>query len=146
MRLFFLLLACAIAARAQSHVEYAGGTVRAIGPGAGGSLDLGDTTYFAFYSKKTNLRVPYSQINLLEYGQQVDRRLALAIVVSPLFLMSKSRKHFLTVGYVDEDGRQQALVFRVDKDNIRTTLVSLEARTGLKIQYQDEEARKAGKG
>jgi hypothetical protein len=24
--------------------------------------------------------------------------------------------------------------------------VSLEARTGLKIQYQDEEARKAGKG
>jgi hypothetical protein len=24
--------------------------------------------------------------------------------------------------------------------------VSLEARTGLKVQYQDEEARKAGKG
>jgi hypothetical protein len=114
--------------------------------GAGGVIELSDEHYFAFYSKKTNVRVAYAQINLLEYGQQADRRLALAIVISPLFLMSKSRKHFLTVGYMDQEGRQQAMVFRVDKGNIRTTLVSLEARTGLKIQYQDEEARKAGKG
>jgi hypothetical protein len=131
---------------AQSHAEYAGGTIQTIGAGAGGSLELADDHYFAFYTKKANVRVPYSQINLLEYGQQVERRLALAIVISPLFLMSKSRKHFLTVGYMDDDGKQQAMVFRVDKANIRTMLVSLEARTGLKVQYQDEEARKAGKG
>jgi len=131
---------------AQSHADYVGGTVRTIGTGTSGSIELADDRYFAFYSKKSNLRVPYSQINLVEYGQQVDRRLALAIVISPLFLMTKSRKHFLTVGYVDEDGKQQALVFRLDKGNIRITLVSLEARTGLKVEYQDEEARKAGKG
>ncbi len=141
------LLSCLLPpARAQSHAEYAGGTVQTIGTGTGGLIELSDEHYLAFYSKKTNVRVAYAQINLLEYGQQADRRLALAIVISPLFLMSKSRKHFLTVGYMDEEGRQQAMVFRVDKGNIRTTLVSLEARTGLKIQYQDEEARKAGKG
>lgn len=87
----------------------------------------------------------YGQINLIEYGQQVDRRLPLAVVISPLLLLSKQRKHFLMVGYTGEDGKQQALVFRVDKGDIRATLVSLEARTGLKIQYQDPEARKAGK-
>jgi hypothetical protein len=38
------------------------------------------------------------------------------------------------------------MLFRVDKNSIRAALVSLEARTGLKVQYQDEEARKAGKG
>ena len=38
------------------------------------------------------------------------------------------------------------MLFRIDKNAIRTALVSLEARTGLKVQYQDEEARKAGKG
>jgi hypothetical protein len=70
----------------------------------------------------------------------------MAVVISPMFLLSKSRKHFLTVGYQDESGHHQALVFRVDKNDIRATLVSLEARTGLKIQYQDEEARKAGRG
>jgi len=81
-------------------------------------------------------------------GPNVDgtRRLLAAVVISPIFLLGKSRKHFLTVGYMDEEGKQQALIFRVDKNGIRTALVSLEARTGLKIQYQDEEARKAGKG
>jgi hypothetical protein len=145
-RLSLALVFClSIPLRAQSHVEYAGGTVRTIAAGVGGSLDLGDDQYFAFYSKKTNLRIPYSRINLVEYGQQVDRRIALAVVISPLFLMTKSRKHFLTVGYTGEDGKQQAMVFQVDKSNIRTTLVSLEARTGLRVEYQDEEARKAGK-
>jgi hypothetical protein len=140
-----LTLAFCLCAQAQSHVEYAGGTVRTIGTGVGGSLDLSDDHYFAFYSKKTSLRVPYSQINLVEYGQQVNRRIALAIIISPLFLATKSRKHFLTVGYTDDHGEQQALVFQVDKSNIRTTLVSLEARTGRRIEYQDEEARKEGK-
>jgi hypothetical protein len=38
------------------------------------------------------------------------------------------------------------MVFKVDKGKIRALLVSLEARTGLKVQFQDEQARKAGKG
>jgi hypothetical protein len=75
----------------------------------------------------------------------VDRRLALAIVISPVFLLSKSRKHFLTIGFTDDAGQHQALVFRVDKSAIRAILVGLEARTGRPTQYQDEEARKAGK-
>jgi hypothetical protein len=132
---------------AQSKVEYIGGTAgETMRPGTFGLIQVDDDQYFAFYSKKVQLRVEYGQINLIEYGQQVDRRLALAVVISPLLLLSKQRKHFLTVGYIGEDGKQQALVFRVDKGNIRATLVSLEARTGLKIQYQDPEARKAGKG
>jgi hypothetical protein len=136
---------CVVEAQAQSHVEYAGGTIRELQSGAAGLIELADEQYFAFYSKKRNVRVPYQSINLLEYGQQVDRRLAMAVVLSPVFLMSKSRKHFLTVGYADEQGKQQALVFRVDKSNIRATLASLEARTGQKIRYQDDEARKAGR-
>ena len=129
-----------------ANVQYVGGTSAQFASGASGRIEVADDHYFAFYSKKSQVRVPYDRINLLEYGQQVDRRLAMAAVISPLFLLSKQRKHFLTVGYEDEQGRQQALVFRVDKSGIRATLVSLEARTGLKIQYQDEEARKAGKG
>lgn len=137
------MLACQ--AEAQSRAEYIGGTLATLNGGAAGSIDVRDERYLAFYAKGTNLRVPYHQINLLEYGQQVDRRLAMAVVISPIFLLSKKRKHFLSVGYEDDDGRRQALVFRVDKDDIRATLVSLEARTGLKLQYQDDEARKAAR-
>jgi hypothetical protein len=131
---------------AQSRAQYAGGTSAQLALGVAGRIEVSDEDYFAFYSKNTQVRVPYDRINLIEYGQNVSRRLALAVIISPLFLLAKSRKHFLTVGYMGDDGRQQALVFRVDKSGIRATLVSLEARTGLKVEYQDEEARKAGKG
>lgn len=146
MRTLLLLLPFALLASAQSRAEYVGGTAAGIESGASGKLDVADAHYFAFYAKKAQIRVPYTNIETLEYGQAVNRRLLLAIAISPVFLLAKKRKHFLTIGYTDEDGNHQAMVFRVDKNDIRATLVSLEARTGLKIEYQDEEARKAGHG
>lgn len=146
LTLVVCVLGLAAAAQAQAHVEYIGGTAAEITAGTGGAIAVNDTQYFAFYSRKSNVRVAYDKINLLEYGQTVGRRLDLAIIISPAFLLVKKRKHFLTVGYTDEDGKQQALVFRVDKNDIRATLASLEARTGQRVQYQDEEARKAGRG
>ena len=139
-------MAGAFCLHAQGRAEYVGGTAAKLESGSSGSFEVSDQHYFAFYTKKTQLRVPYDRINDLEYGQKVDRRLLMAVVISPMFLLSKKRKHFLTVGYTDEDGNHQALVFRVDKNDIRAALVSLEARTGVRIQYQDEEARKAGHG
>jgi hypothetical protein len=142
----FLLVLAAVGLRAQSRAEYVGGTAPALQSGSTGSIDVGDEHYFAFYTKKGQVRVAYDRIDLLEYGQKVDRRLLMAVVISPIFLLSKKRQHFLTIGYTDENGGHQALVFQVDKNGIRTALVSLEARTGLRIEYQDEEARKAGHG
>jgi hypothetical protein len=144
IRAIAVLLVASVAARAGSSVDYIGGTTAEIAASTAGQIELTDPTYLAFYGGKSQVRVPYSRVNLLEYGQQVDRRLALAVVISPVFLLSKSRRHFLTIGYEDERGMQQAMVFRVDKNAIRPALVSLEARTGLKIRYQDQEARKAG--
>ena len=144
-RICLVVLGAALAfpAHAQTQVEYIGGTSESLRAGSSGQVELTDHRYFAFYSHTTQLRVPYARMNLLEYGQQVDRRLALALVISPVFLLSKARKHFLTVGFTDEAGEQQAIVFRVNKDSIRAALVALEARSGLKVRYQDQEARKA---
>jgi hypothetical protein len=134
------------AAGSGSRAEYAGGTILQIPQGCSGNIQAVDERFFVFYAKKARWRVPYDRINLIEYGQKVDRRYVAAVLVSPLFLLSKKRAHFLTVGYSDEDGRQQAMIFRVDKNDIRAILVSLEARTGRKVEFQDDEARKAGKG
>jgi hypothetical protein len=143
----FLLASCAVWAGGKgSRAEYAGGTISQIPDGCSGSIQAVDDSYFVFFSNKARWRVPYDKINLLEYGQKADRRYMAAVFLSPLFLMSKKRQHFLTVGYTDDDGRQQAMIFKVGKSDIRTILVSLEARTGRKIEFQDEEARKAGKG
>jgi len=146
MRLLLVATIVCAGLRAQSRAEYVGGTAAKLESGVSGAIQVTDERYFAFYSKKAQVRVAYDRINELAYGQKVDRRLLMAVVISPIFLLSKKRKHFLTVGYTDEDGHHQALVFQVDKNDIRATLASLEARTGVRIQYQDEEARKAGHG
>jgi hypothetical protein len=131
---------------AGGHAEYVGGTILQIPDGCSGNVSAVDEQYFVFYSKKASWRVPYDKINLIEYGQKVDRRYVAAVILSPLFLLAKKRSHFLTVGYSDDENRQQAMVFRVSKDDIRMMLVSLEARTGRKVEFQDDDARKAGKG
>jgi hypothetical protein len=134
------------AADGGGRVTYVGGTLQALAEKPDGALDTTHEQYLFFRTRQLTMQVPYDRVNLLEYGQKVNRRLAMAIVISPMFLLSKQRAHFLTVGYSDGEGRQQAMIFRVNKNDIRALLVSLEARTGRKITFQDEEARKAGKG
>src|SRR3954470_19348435 len=110
-RIVVLLSWLALSCFGQTQVDYVGGTTAGMRVGASGRIELSDDRFLAFYADKEQLRIPYARVNLLEYGQQVDRRLALAVVVSPMFLLSKSRRHFLTLGYTDERGMQQAMVF-----------------------------------
>jgi hypothetical protein len=151
MRVVILIVALVLfrspgeAARPGSAVEYLGGTLISLSPRTMGWLVTTDPDSLVFSSRKSMLRVPYERINQLEYGQKVDRRVWEAVLLSPLFVLSKKRDHYVTVGFELEDGQQQALLFRVDKDDVRGLLVSLEARTGRKVTYQDDEARKAGK-
>ncbi|MGD0438472.1 MAG: hypothetical protein ABSB86_18590 [Bryobacteraceae bacterium] len=128
------------------RAAYVGGTISQIPDGCEGAVQATDDRFFVFYSHKASWRVPYDKINLIEYGQKADRRYLAAVLISPLMLLAKKREHFLTVGYEDDDNRQQAMIFRVNKDDIRAMLVSLEARTGRKVEFQDDEARRGGKG
>jgi len=131
---------------AGSPAKYLGGTIPALAAHTSGRLAVSDPHCLVFTSRQATIRVPYDRINQLEYGQTVDRRLLEAVLISPLLILSKKRAHYVTVGYEAEDGRQQAMLFRVGKGDIRAILVSLETRSGRKVTYQDEEARKAGKG
>jgi hypothetical protein len=122
---------------------YVGGTITQLKERTEGKPFLQDASFVFEHHKTQKLEIPYSKINSLEYGQKAGRRLGLAIVVNPLFLFSKKRKHFLTIGYMDDNNKQQAAVFELGKSVIRPTLSGLEAKTGKKIEYEDAEARKA---
>lgn len=152
LALVLLLPALAWPAERGDRAEYVGGTLGEL-PRETGRLDVTDEHFLRFHTRTAAVQVPYENINLLEYGQHVGRRYAMAAALAPvlgptasLLALSKKRKHFLTIGYADDLGRQQALVFVVGKKQIRAVLASLEARTGRKVEYQDPEARKAGKG
>jgi hypothetical protein len=129
-----------------ARVSYAGGTVNAIPQGTPAVVKTADPDFLVMVTKGATLKVSYGRVNLLEYGQTVSRRYALAVLVSPLLLLSKRRTHYLTIGFTDDEGRQQALVLTVAKEHIRVLLASLEARTGRSVEFQDEEARRSGRG
>jgi len=129
-----------------SRVLYVGGTVAGVPEKSSGRIELLKNDSMTLNVRDRSIEVSYQSINTLEYGMRVSRRYVEAVLISPIFLVAKKRSHFLTIGYSDSEGRQQAMVLQVGKDEIRTLLVSLEARTGRRVEYQDEEARKAGKG
>jgi hypothetical protein len=98
------------------------------------------------------VEIPYSQILDLEYGQKAGRRIGAAVATTILLgpiglltLFSKKRKHFLTVGFKDADSKDQVAVIELGKDIVRTTLPIVETRSGKKVTYQDEEAKKSAK-
>jgi len=129
-----------------NRAEYIGGTVANLPSKSEGNINTTDEEALFFRAKQVSVRIPYGKINTIEYGQRVNRRYVEAILISPLLLLAKKRKHFLTIGYVDDEGRQQAVVFEVHKNAVRSVLVSLEAKTGKRVEFQDDDARKAGKG
>lgn len=140
-----LLVLPILAAQPGFHAQFVGGTVPGIEIKSTTRLDLSGSDALTLRSGAVQFRIDYGKINSLEYGQNVSRRYLAAVLISPVLLLSKSRKHFVTMGYEDTEGNQQALVFRVDKGDIRSVLASLEARTGRRVEYQDGEARKGSR-
>jgi hypothetical protein len=129
-----------------SRVLYVGGTIPGVSMKSGAEIEFLEGDALSLTVKDKSVRIPFSDINTIEYGMRVSRRYLEAILISPIFLVAKRQTHYLTIGYSDAQGQQQAMVLQVGKGEIRTLLVSLEARTGRRVEYQDEEARKAGKG
>jgi hypothetical protein len=129
-----------------SRVLYVGGTVAGVPEKSSGTIELAGKDSLTLRLRDRSIEVGYQNVNTLEYGMRVSRRYMEAVLISPVFLVAKRRIHFLTIGYSDSEGRQQAVVLQVGKDEIRPLLVSLEARTGRRVEFQDEDARRAGKG
>jgi len=125
------------------QVRYAGGTLTNIPENATGFLEFAEqAAFFSTKDGRTKVTMPYAAIESLEYGQKVGRRVGAAIVVHPLFLFSKKRKHFLTVSFTDDQRKHQGAVFELSKGIVNQTLSALETRTGKQIAYESDEAKK----
>lgn len=129
-----------------NKAQYIGGTVAGLKDKAEGRFDTTAEDAFTFTPDKrdqTPLVIRYAAITELEYGQKAGRRVAVGILISPWALFSKKRNHYLTVSYNDASGKEQAGVFEIGKDIVRTTVKILETRSGKDVVYQDDDARKS---
>ena len=128
----------------KEKAMYVGGTAN-VAPKTEGVLATTDDTKMMFVAEKGGglIEIPWKRIDEAEYGQKVGRRVKTAILLTPLALFSKARKHYLTISYKDKNNEMQSAVFELGKDLVRTTLTVVETRSGRKITYQDEEAAKS---
>jgi len=84
--------------------QFVDATLAGVGARSAVRVDLTSADSLRLPYRDRTLQIPYQKINTVEYGQNVSRRYAEAILLSPVFLLAKNHKHFVTVGYVDRDG------------------------------------------
>ena len=133
----------AVHALGKEKAMYVGGTAP-VAPKTEGTLATSDEEKLLFIAEDGGgvIEIPWKKMDDAEYGQKVGRRVKTAILLTPLALFSKARKHYLTISYKDKKGENQSAVFELGKELVRTTLTVVETRMGRKITYQDEEAAK----
>src|SRR5260370_36654528 len=140
LRLF--LPASALAESAGYKVAYDGGSV---------PQKAGTSMYLYIDAKEIRLAqksevlatIPASSVTEISYGQDVHRRVGTAIglaVVSlwigELMLLSKSKKHFVGITWVDGE-KKGGFVMQCDKNDYRGILLGLEGVTGKKAVDSD---------
>jgi len=126
----------------SDKAKFMGGTVSSVPERTEGRVEVTDAKNMVFRGEKGgSVEVPWRKVQSIEYGQKVSRRWKTAIL-TPWALLSKGRKHLVTITYKDAAGSDQAAVFEFGKDVYRTALAALKAKSGKQIACQDEDAKK----
>lgn len=97
----------------------------------GVSIDVQDSELVVTTAGKDPriLRIPYSEITELEYERSAHRRWKTGIILSPLFLLSKGKKHWFAVIRGEEE-----TVFQLSKSNYSRILGAVESKSGKKVK------------
>jgi len=140
--LAFFWLPLAEASVKSGEAMYVGGTIAGLPEATMGKLETKSDKVLVFESPKGRFEIPYENVTSLEYGQKAGRRVGVAIVISVWALFSKKRKHFLTIGFTDDNEKPQGVVLEIPKGTAKSFITILEVRSGKKVEYESEEAKK----
>lgn len=82
--------------------------------------------------------IKYETIKSMTYEKASKPRYAAAVLVSPLFLLSHGKKHYLTIQYTGENSEGKYAIVHLDKSNVRDAVACAEAQTGVKVEQIEE--------
>jgi hypothetical protein len=82
--------------------------------------------------------IKYDAIKSLLYEQAAKPRYTEAVLISPLFLLAHSKKHFLTIQYTDPAGAGQFVIVHLDKKNAQKAIATAESQTGKTVDRVEE--------
>jgi hypothetical protein len=138
-----LIPATAVANDGSYKVAYDGGSISEAKSGTSAQIFI-ETNLIRLAKGKTDLvTVPASAVTEISYGEDVHRRvgaaIGLAVVsfgVGALMALSKSKKHYVGITWVDGD-KKGGFVMQCDKSDYRGVLLGLEGVTGKKAVDSD---------
>jgi hypothetical protein len=138
-----LLPFTAFASDGGYKVSYDGGSVPEVKVGTSAKLYI-ETNQIRLAKGEADLaNVPVAAVTELSYGQDVHRRVGAAIGLATvtfglgaLMALSKSKKHFVGVTWVNGDTKG-GFVMQCDKNDYRGILLGLEGVTGKKAVDSD---------
>jgi hypothetical protein len=84
------------------------------------------------------LSISNDKIKSMIYEKTSRPRYAEAILISPFFLFTHSKKHFLTIQYTDMGGEGKFAMIHMDKGNARDIVAAAEAETGKTVERTEE--------
>jgi hypothetical protein len=133
----------AVANDGSYKVSYDGGSISEAKAGTSAKLFI-EANQIRLAKGETELAtVPTSAVTEISYGEDVHRRvgaaIGLAVVsfgVGALMALSKSKKHYVGLTWVDGD-KKGGFVMQCDKSDYRGVLLGLEGVTGKKAVDSD---------
>ena len=82
--------------------------------------------------------IPAKAVTEVFYSRVSGRRIGAAILVTPLLLFTKGRKHYMTLSFNDGAELAGAVEFKLHKSNYRGILRTVEQVTGKSMLYDQE--------
>lgn len=117
-------------------VMYDGGSVTGLKAGNKAEIFIDSKQIRLVRDGQGNVTIPASAVTEITYGEDVHRRVGAAIGlatvslgVGALMLLSKSKKHFIGIKWVDGDTKG-GFAMQCNKDDYRGLLTGLEGVTG----------------
>ncbi|HET8667581.1 MAG TPA: hypothetical protein VFM10_06335 [Terriglobales bacterium] len=84
------------------------------------------------------LTISHEAIKTMLYERASKPRYAEGILLAWPLLLTKSKKHYLTIQYTEPSGTGQYAIVRLDKSNVRDVLATAEAQIGKKVDRSEE--------
>jgi hypothetical protein len=126
------------------HAEYMQATTtgqKKAAPAVKGTLSFDSAAKtIRFLDKKgaPDFDIKYDAIQSILYEETSTPRYAEAVIISPLFLLSSSKKHFLTIQFTGASGERQFVIVHLDKKNAREAVAAAASETGKTVERAEE--------
>ncbi len=85
-----------------------------------------------------SVTIPYRKMSNLTYEYTTSRRVAAALLVSPLMLFSKRKSHWVSFDFYDQGHHKDNVTLRIDKSEVQAYKKMVPARCGLDLKVLEE--------